>query len=119
MIELTTSGVIEALEAQVELEGVDYAYPRADRKCTYVHEGEPDCIVGRVLFEAGVSIERLREADSGGGLSAGSLLSALKAEGVLTFEYHVSLALETAQQHQDSGTPWSIAVDGAKREVGR
>jgi hypothetical protein len=115
MIEITFDSAIDGLKALVEEQGEDFIYPRAERdgSCVYVHEGKPDCIVGRFLAAQGVPLERLVKADtegSGPGLAAGILLGRLSDEGTVYSGDGVKNLLDSIQYRQDRGEPWGAAL---------
>ena len=119
-IAITVDSVKQGLTALVESVGRGFAYtPRGvgvNKRCVYVYNGEPDCIVGRFLAGAGVPVERLERADLGQhgtpGLAAAQLLLALEDEGVITVEPHVELILSEVQGYQDLEHRWSEVVRG-------
>ena len=114
MIEITTQSVIEGLTAIVDEFGEDYVYPEKEAvipRCLYVHDGEPDCIVGKFLHSVGIPLERLKKADEvDGGTPAWKLLGQLEDERVLTAEDRGLNILQRAQDHQDSGIAWGEAL---------
>lgn len=120
MIEITADVVTFELEALVNEKGENFIYeqqvdPESGRaKCVYVHDGEPSCIVGRVLANLGVPLDRLALADAGPGTSADMLLNQLRDEDVITIPDGVQLALQEAQSRQDYRQSWGTAVRSAK-----
>jgi hypothetical protein len=120
-INLTASVVREGLLALVEQEGEDFVYEGVKQhdgypKCVYVRNGEPDCIVGRLLANLGVPVDRLVEADEDQymtGVPAAQLLGELREEGVITLATGegVANALAQVQHLQDSRIAWGAAVD--------
>ena len=121
-INITADVVREGLTALVEQAGEDFVYVAPEppengyKRCLYVRDGKPDCIVGQFLANLGVPVDRLTEADNGTNLSgtpAGILLRELYAEGVVNFDLGVSAALGTAQAWQDSGSTWGNSVESA------
>lgn len=121
VIRVSDSDVHDGLKAIVARAGEEYIYsPRLKddltTACVYVHQGKPDCIVGRFLAEAGVPISRLAEADRdsyGAGIAAEGLLRRLRVEGVIEITNAAISALQAAQGHQDDGIPWGVAVSDA------
>lgn len=100
--------------------GEDYVYqPQGEeQRCDYVRGEEPSCIVGQILYRAGVPLGRLREADAatyGAGVPADNLIMSLIDEGVLSSDVGVIPFLAAVQREQDAGEPWGSAVRYAKR----
>ena len=83
-------------------------------RCLYVHYDEPGCIVGKALFDLGVSLGDLTtfgdDARLGGGAPAESLLKELGIIGCLD---SASGRIQSIQSRQDRGIPWGEAVEGA------
>jgi len=120
MIEITIKDVVEGLHSLVDLKGEEYRYPHAGGVCLYVEGGQPSCIVGHFLHNAGVPLERLVRADGGVsdslGVPAEDLLVDLRSEGVINYtDSNVARMLQIAQGTQDSGYTWSHSVGQAVR----
>lgn len=113
MIEITYQSVVDGLSAIVAERGEDFVYPRYAGQCTYVYDGKPDCGVGCFLDSVGVPLERLAEADGGGGIGASTLLEQLEGEGVASADEDAKRLLDTFQAGQDNGHTWGSALDGA------
>ncbi|HEY6018507.1 MAG TPA: hypothetical protein VIY48_00970 [Candidatus Paceibacterota bacterium] len=119
MIEITLDSAIAGLRAIVAEVGEDFVYAqKADeagwKSCLYVHNGAPDCIVGRYLASVGVPLERLAKADDGasrGSIDAFNLMDALNHEGVVQASYGVSRFLRDVQERQDVGQAWGEALE--------
>lgn len=119
MISITATSVNEGLDALLKQEGEGFIYEKNNGACTYIREGEGDCIVGRYLVSVGVPVERLIEADQRlAGLRAPTLLHELSEEGVITYEARALDLLDVVQDYQDSRVPWGVAVRRARKEVG-
>lgn len=80
--------------------------------CTYVRDGQPSCLVGCVMYRAGVPIEELEGIE---GESAYGLLDFLidyapenQIEKRLLEKFLVDI-----QYKQDSGSPWGEALEYA------
>lgn len=116
MIVLTHESVVKGLNALVDEYGYDHVYQGHGTfiQCTYVHDGQPDCIVGKLLHSMGVSLARLERADFNNGrsvaISASELVRELASEDVITAEWGVDRFLSEVQSHQDSGMKWGDAV---------
>jgi len=126
MIEITRDDVREGLKALVDANGEDFIYQKAlvgsvgIKRCVYVYEGKPSCIVGQFLFALGVPLERLEEADwrtFGGGTPADELIGELVEEGRIQVESGVAVALTEAQNTQDWGLKWGIVLRRAEGEL--
>lgn len=115
-IDLSYDKALTLLQGVVAKAGGDFIYRRRrveeTYSCLYVHDGEPDCGVGRALHEAGVPLDRLRAADEDS-LSAFTLLMQLEDEGVLTCDPLASVLLDHFQSEQDGGMSWGMALQRA------
>jgi hypothetical protein len=124
-INITDDDIKNGLLALVIKEGEDFVYSKRDTRqdsqgrCVYVHQGEPDCIVGQFLARQGVSVERLEKADTGFafGQSAFDLLDALEFEKVISISHMGKEALLVAQSAQDRGDTWGTALGKALNEL--
>jgi len=144
---ITLEKAKEALAAVVESVEPEYRYPsllirdgqetkelfdhavhsaEAQASCTYLRDGRPSCLVGRVLVEKfNVPLEPLRKLDQAGktgdlfsGVVVGSdgFLSEMKAIGV-TFTEAASRYLRSAQARQDGGGTWFDSKVRADRVI--
>lgn len=100
----------------VELYGADYVY-WPDRpnmtSCKYVRDGQPDCLIAKVLFKLGVSVEKIATLDGGCG-SIGNLLDRNFRLAIYNLEYPSTVrVLATAQTTQDNRGTWGSARDAA------
>lgn len=73
--------------------------------CDYFVEEEPSCLVGHVLFKAGISKQTLWEI-SAESWYADSLLVELRENRNIGIDDRVIDALNYAQKLQDRGHPW-------------
>lgn len=116
-IYVSKSDVATGLEAIVAEYGEDFVYQQRDTlsgsRCVYVWQGEPDCIVGKLLHRLGVPVEQLARGD--GKLLAGALVEHLEELGVISAEDGVSEILDRAQSRQDAGRTWGQSVREALR----
>lgn len=127
MIELTDTQVLQGLQELVDEKGEGFVYEKRERveglapkRCVYVHQGEPDCLVGQFLAKAGIPLDRLEAADVDNynqGTAASELVDKLKAEGLLKVSDRALRALSFAQSEQDSGETWGEALREAKRQL--
>lgn len=86
--------------------------------CDYVRDGKPSCIVGHVLFRAGVPIEILMVLDPnkfGAGIGAESLNLPGACRG-LVFDVTDEAAefLSVVQRNQDQGKSWGECAEQAR-----
>lgn len=124
-IEITIETVEKGLRALVDQYGENFVYDKHETECgsfecTYVRDGQADCIVGKFLVAQGVPLERLAEADlafHGAGLPADCLLSELRHEGCITISGESISALKEVQYQQDDGNPWGVAVRRALQNI--
>jgi hypothetical protein len=123
-INITSEDIRAGLKALVDEKGEGFVYSKRDTRqdsqgrCVYVHQGEPDCIVGQFLARQGVSVERLKKADTGFmfGQAAFDLLDALEFEKVISISHMGKNALQVAQSAQDRGDTWGTALGEALNE---
>jgi hypothetical protein len=106
------------VRAAVAVRGEDYVYPRDERGgCDYVHCDTPEsgkevlipgCIVGQVVYMAGIPLSRFR--DIGGTLSGNR--ESFRSVGIV-FTDKAADFLNWAQGLQDRGKTWQEAYSGA------
>lgn len=129
-ITLTRANVIEALAMTVAAYGPDHT----DDSVCYVVDGAPSCLIGAVLHRLGIDIETLGRpyyVD----LPVDDLLADLAdryvvaSSGIPAQRYtlisfptsddrdDVTLALHTAQDHQDGGDNWGQAYQAARTAI--
>lgn len=106
-----------ALELMIDIvdaAGDDFVYEKLlvegrGLVCRYVADGRPSCLVGQALFRAGATVETLEMFDS----------LDLPAKSMANVESHVTSraawVFSTAQEAQDSGETWGVAVERAKK----
>lgn len=123
-IELTVENVTAALDRAIEKRGADYVYPERElATCYYVIDGEPSCLVGEVLVDLGVPIEKLGEpmvntSRFGVLVIAGDYLSTAGWDPtLLRVPLNVRRGLSRAQSEQDMGATWGLARDVFLEEV--
>lgn len=122
MKEITATMVHDLLRKAVELKGSDYVYPTyrgSALNCYYAKDGQPDCIVGHVLFDLGVPIADMTWDDSGErrGDMATDVISVhrdyLLEEHGLKFDDVAWEMLRSAQSKQDWRCSWGEALEAA------
>lgn len=87
--------------------------------CDYVRDDRPSCIVGHVLFRAGVTVEQLKAIDTdeqGSGVGAELLASKNPMSRGVTFDVTAEAAkfLGKVQNAQDFGDTWGECADMAR-----
>lgn len=113
----------------VDAAGDDYVYerlpvsPRVEDisdvgECRYEENGHPSCLVGHVLFRAGVPVADLMALDSEG-VDAGQLhgkvfVAAQDAELEFDVDPDAAQMLMRVQGMQDSGSTWGECAEVAK-----
>ena len=110
-INLTTRNVSQLLRKVVNEAGPDHVDPNAVRSvCEYTSSdsnGEnlvPECIVGRIMVEAGVPVEVLSQCT---GDAEDLIYYLVKNHGInLTVSRDARILLLTAQSLQDQGLKW-------------
>lgn len=120
-ITINRDQALEALKEAVRQRGEGYIDPSAVNPsstggCTYVGpDGRAGCIVGVGLRHLGVPIEVLKEMDSRHDtLIHEGALGVLDTHGVHLDDRAVS-AFKAAQEHQDGGHTWGLALHNAQR----
>lgn len=117
-VTLTREEAIRYLREVVDEKGADYVYPLSEHHslCTYVHEDQPSCIVGHVLYRAGLTVEQLKTLDSPGVPVRETSISTLWKEDLLPIDIDQDAidALHVAQVSQDSQSTWGEALADAK-----
>ena len=115
MIELTFDRALELAKQAVEERGEDYVYspPKDDEgneidSCVYVHNGAPSCLVGEVMFRAGVPLEAmlLHNESNVNGL-------VMELDAIVQVDTRTEFILSGMQGEQDNGTPWGRSVSRA------
>jgi hypothetical protein len=110
-----TSEVLDLLTKIVSEQGEDFIYqplPGTDGQCQYVHGDQPRCLVGHVLFRLGVPLDALRELDDGTGANIGVVDLAWALN--LDMPAEAQNALSAAQDRQDGGETWGVALQAAR-----
>ena len=85
------------------------------RGCRYSYNDAPACLVGHVLYRAGMSVDGLAALDVGG-LSAQNLPTWGRG---LQISHEAAQILQAAQAHQDLNHTWGEALDKAREEYER
>lgn len=120
-IKLTLERTKQLLEEAVAEKGTDYVYadpwgnsPTGDggMPCYYVHDDQPGCIVGHVLYKAGVPLDALFEVEHS---PADQAVAGLDGLDVETWVYSL---LRNVQRQQDMGVPWGEALRIGLTETG-
>jgi hypothetical protein len=103
--------------------GSDYVYVRPTHDggynggCRYEWADEPSCLIGKVLFKLGASLEMLRRLDADCGsiinLQSGGYSDLLAELGIVHRDTTVRV-LQAAQTVQDSNGTWGQALEDAK-----
>src|SRR5262245_61148054 len=123
MINITRDVAVAGLQRAAASVDSSFAYNSGLRggKCDYVRDGKPSCIVGHVLAELGVPLDRLRRADQafmGAGLGSSELLDELENDEIVNVvDPEVRSVLSEAQYLQDYGTPWHESVRRAVESI--
>lgn len=120
-IELTPERALELLREVVAEYGEDHVYAdptgvQADAGssafCKYVDEDNerPSCLVGHVLFRAGVTISQLLDMDNSEDPAIGDVET-----DAFTMSPAARAVLRAAQRAQDCGSTWGAALAAAQR----
>lgn len=121
--------ILDRLVAQREpgyIYAVDYTLPSgtSGNGCHYVRDGEPSCLIGRLVIEMGATIEWLSGFE---GTDARTILGHPNdwdnREYVFSDAFRVSrfsaMTLNQIQASQDNQDTWSYAVDRYRGELAR
>lgn len=123
MITKTYDETLATLREVVAEAGEDFVYQQQyGEACYYSVNGEPACIVGRVLAKWGVDLTRMDSSavvDDGNlsGLFANGLLIRLRTEGVLDVGQDGVKLLKLAQARQDGECTWGESLSRAQNDV--
>lgn len=104
---------IELLERAVAEKGADYVDPAAlaPGGCVYTINGHPACIVGYAYFYAGATLGQLSRLNAFGSIDG---VLASDVELPIDTEIEAINAFAAAQEEQDSGWSWGVALEAAK-----
>lgn len=126
MITKTYDETLATLREVVAEAGEDFVYQRRyGNDCLYSVNGEPACIVGRVLAKWGVDLTRMdseydgEEGSTMKGVFAPSLLVQLEREGELEVDDKSRALLREAQSRQDAECSWGESLRCATRYAER
>lgn len=103
------AGTVYALHDRDSDPGVDHTYAM----CRYVHHGCPDCLIGRALALAGVTVDELVEMDTANRTGIASV--PLPPRLLLTEQARA--VFRAAQLVQDSGGTWGEALAAAEAVI--
>ena len=101
--------------------GGDYVYPAEIKNllggCTNFYDEQPSCIVGWSLHEMGLTFQQAEDWGIEGMTGAGSTLSILGEDTDFPWEFTrgAKAVFHTAQELQDSGAPWGVALEWAEK----
>lgn len=107
---------------EVVLGNEDFVYTDFNSKCTYAKNGQPSCLVGKILFKLGVPIQNLEVLDTKSLCNDSpcfmwkSSLDYLESID-FTFDDRVITYLDKLQSQQDNGTSWGKALEKANNEL--
>jgi hypothetical protein len=107
---------VRLLDEALAKRGEDFVYDRVSYgdQCVYVYDGQPACLVGEVLFLAGVPVEWMEYNNSG---NADDILGKLESQRGVQVPQAVKDALRSAQSQQDKGQPWDKSVKAARSRI--
>lgn len=121
---ITYETALRALNEAVKAKGYNHVYGSGDGNsgdlggCYNVTlQGEPDCIVGWALIWLGVPAEWFMARDTLEGCrrsaAAGPVCRMLKKAGMFEVDEDAQRLFRDAQEYQDTGRPWGLAVTKA------
>lgn len=112
---IDVDGALALLDRALADHGEDHIYSDgpSNIRCTYAYEGRPSCIVGHAMHFAGVAVAQLEALD---GRDGGSGVDWLYKNGELPLAVTRGAArvLQVAQEAQDGGYAWGLAVERAR-----
>lgn len=117
MNEITLHEIRESAKKIVAEFGEKHVYEpvakegNVDPLCQYTFENAPSCLVGRVLFDLGVSVEELVGLD----LRDVPAIYLHEQEGLDGVDYRGAFYLSVLQADQDAGNSWGQALAHAER----
>lgn len=116
-ITITRADATRILGQIVQEYGEDYVYQShgdgTGVPCRYIWNGEPDCIIGKLLARLGADEPFLDKCDTIGSIRE------LAEQGKVNVEDDVLLyALRALQSAQDNGEAWGIAYQRYLAELG-
>ena len=95
---------------KVAQEQPEHVYERTEvGKCNYQVDGKPSCIVGHAMHRLGVSVFDLREFDAAGDSAIRDIIEMNPDIFDKDDKLGMELLIE-AQDSQDEGVPWGLAV---------
>jgi hypothetical protein len=116
---ITVDRTLELLEAEVTELGADFIYerPKGSRICLYVLNGQPSCLIARVLAKMGVPLEVLELMDQDGrtgrydtGANCDSMINVADDFNITRAAAHLMLK---AQQDQDNSYAYGDVLSAA------
>ena len=108
-VEITYERALSLVNDEIKKMGHDYVYPTNARGgCDYIRNGEASCLVGRVLFGAGVDLFAVPEDTLK--RHADDLFRRLDSTGALRIDDEAWSLLASLQAYQDQGVPWGHAL---------
>jgi hypothetical protein len=106
-IVIDAAKALDLLAGAVKARGEGHIYPDFNGACYYTASGEPDCMVGEALSQAGVSIDVLDGLNNRGAFMS-DCRDYLAANGVTVTE-DAGKVFRAAQERQDIGNTWGDA----------
>ena len=105
MFELTLDKAKDLVLKTIEEKGEDYVYERFEGAdtCSYVHGDVPGCLVGHVLFAAGVSLEWMSEHE---GAAADNIIRRAVSDQLISADDDTRRFLTGVQEYQDAQETW-------------
>lgn len=112
---ITLAMVRETAKSIVAKVGDDYRYTTKNGCCKYVYLEQPDCIVGMILYNLGVSISILKKLDKSSYTGGSSMIASPQASTELRnakigIDTKARKYLNIIQRSQDGGKTWGDAL---------
>jgi hypothetical protein len=112
---ITYDDVVAELPAIIATRGEDFVYAlhsdsELPHTCTYIYNGEPDCLIGCYLVSKGVPIEAFAPYE---GNDVGQVLAQPEFNDLVTVTPEATKLLFDIQSNQDEFIPWGEAYTKA------
>jgi hypothetical protein len=84
------------------------------RRCVYAYNGEPSCLIGKVLVRLGASVDQLQQLDGLLFASADTLYDEHASDIGIAVDENAAQIFSAAQSRQDAGYRWDEALARAE-----
>lgn len=95
----------------------DFVYTKHDRACLYVHDGQPDCLVGQALHKLGVPLDALERIQDGDAFETTAI--DVVTDDAFELTDGAVRVFKAAQAEQDNRQRWADALRAAEAWYGQ